>query len=113
MKKEKIEEIGNIIAQAVYGPLNGISKEAHEKLLEDYCIDIEMIDEDENDCYGVAKSDSLLIVYVRNRGYLVDIPWNRFYPCNEPLPEPVPVKPEVGYEYLGDCYEYLGGWYEF
>lgn len=108
MEKEKIEEIGNIIAEAVYGPLKGVTEEEHEKFMEDYCIDIEWIDEDENDCYGVAKSDSLLIVYVRNRGYLVDIPWNRFYPCDEELPDLVPAKgKEEGW------YEYLGGWYEF
>lgn len=108
MEKEKIEEIGNIIAEAVYGPLTGISEEEHEKFMEDYCIDIEWIDEDENDYYGVAKSDSLLIVYIENKGYLVDVPWNKFYPCNEPLPDLVPAEgKEEGW------YEYLGGWYEF
>lgn len=79
-----IKKIGKIIDDFFYG-----DKETREKILLDHLITICQIDEDDNHEYMVSISDSLFLINIDGIDFLVDIPWNKFWPYNEDLPDSV------------------------
>lgn len=108
MNKEDIKKIGEIIGSYFYSPFEGMSEKEYEKWVDkniDYVYEVE---EEENDCYGAAKSDSLFIICIKGNEYVADVPWNKFFSLKEGVPDLVPAKGQPE-----GWYEYLGGWYEF
>lgn len=77
-------EIGKIIHNIFYG-----DKKSRNEELAKHTIVLCEIDENDNNSYNVSRSDSLYLITIDGRDYLVDIPWNRFYPYNDCIPDGV------------------------
>lgn len=67
-----------------------------------------LLDEEMNTQFDVNKSDTLFIITIDSVDYLVTVPMNKFWPLDQPLPEPIEAT-DLG----PGWYEYLGGWYNF